>query len=63
MLGTQGYHAGGIPGALAGAVTGVLGPELLADPEAQMLLARLADKANNLRPAVGATAQLTRGKQ
>ena len=35
-----GYHAGGLPGAIAGGAAGLLGPELVASPESQMILAR-----------------------
>lgn len=35
-----GYHAGGLPGAIAGGAAGLLGPELLASPESQMIAAR-----------------------
>ena len=38
--GALGYKEGGIPGALVGAATGAVVPEMLADPTAQMMLAR-----------------------
>lgn len=36
-----GYREGGIPGAVAGGVTGVLLPEMISSPEGQMALARV----------------------
>jgi hypothetical protein len=35
-----GYHAGGLPGAIALGAAGLVGPELMASPESQMILAR-----------------------
>jgi hypothetical protein len=35
-----GYHAGGLPGAIVGGGMGILGPELMASPESQMIMAR-----------------------
>lgn len=58
-----GYKEGGLPGAVAGGVTGVLAPELIASPEGQMAAARLLGKANTLRPATGLLLQGTRGNQ
>lgn len=55
-----GYKEGGLPGAVAGGVTGVLAPELIASPEGQMIAARLANKAGGLKPAIGAALQLDR---
>jgi hypothetical protein len=56
-----GYREGGLPGAVAGGVTGVLAPELIASPEGQMAIARTLNKARGLRPAVGGALQLIRG--
>ena len=55
-----GYHEGGVPGAIAGGTVGVLGPEILASPEAQMLLARSLHGAEGLKPAVGGLLQINR---
>lgn len=55
-----GYHEGGVPGAIAGGTAGVLGPEILASPEAQMLLARSLHGAEGLKPAVGGLLQINR---
>jgi hypothetical protein len=60
--GYQGYREGGVPGAIAGGLTGVLAPELIASPEGQMTLARTLNKANGLRPLVGGALQLDRKK-
>jgi hypothetical protein len=60
--GYQGYREGGVPGAIAGGLTGVLAPELIASPEGQMVLARTLNKANGLRPLVGGALQLDRKK-
>ena len=60
--GYQGYREGGVPGAIAGGLTGVLAPELIASPEGQMTLARTLNKANGLRPLVGGALQLDRRK-
>jgi hypothetical protein len=60
--GYQGYREGGVPGAIAGGLTGVLAPELIASPEGQMALARTLNKANGLRPLVGGALQLDRKK-
>ena len=60
--GYQGYREGGVPGAIAGGLTGVLAPELIASPEGQMTLARALNKANGLRPLVGGALQLDRKK-
>ena len=60
--GYQGYREGGVPGAIAGGLTGVLAPELIASPEGQMVLARTLNKANGLRPLVGSALQLDRKK-
>ena len=57
-----GYKEGGVPGAIAGGLTGVLAPELIASPEGQVALARTLYKANGLRPIVGAGLQLDRKK-
>jgi hypothetical protein len=61
--GYQGYREGGVPGAIAGGLTGVLAPELIASPEGQMALARTLYKANGLRTLVGSALQLTRPKE
>lgn len=58
-----GYREGGLPGALIGGATGVLLPEIGASPEAQMGVARLMNKAQTIRPAVGAALQATKRKQ
>jgi len=55
-----GYREGGVPGAIAGGVTGVLAPELIASPEGQMGLARGFNKAQGLRPLVAPALQLNR---
>lgn len=55
-----GYKEGGVPGAIAGGLTGVLAPELAASPEGQMILARTLNKANSLKFAGGAAAQFDR---
>jgi hypothetical protein len=47
---------------IAGGVTGVLAPELIASPEGQMLVARSLNKAGSLKPAVGALLQGNRKK-
>jgi hypothetical protein len=60
--GYQGYREGGVPGAIAGGLTGVLAPELIASPEGQMALARTLYKMNGLRPLVGGALQLDRKK-
>jgi hypothetical protein len=60
---TVGYHEGGLPGAVAGGLTGVLAPELIASPEGQMAAARLLGKAKALRGATGLVMQGTRGNQ
>jgi hypothetical protein len=59
MGGAEGYRTGGVPGAIAGGTMGLLVPEMLADPEAQMIAARMAAKAKNLKPLVGTIAQAT----
>src|ERR1035437_400564 len=61
--GYQGYREGGVPGAIAGGLTGVLAPELIASPEGQMALARTLYKMNGLRPLVGSALQLDRNKE
>jgi hypothetical protein len=58
--GYQGYREGGVPGAVAGSLTGVLAPELIASPEGQMALARTLNKARGLTPLVGAALQFDR---
>lgn len=55
-----GYREGGLPGAVAGGLTGVLAPELIASPEGQMAIARSLRAARGLRPAVGLGLQLNR---
>jgi hypothetical protein len=64
--GAAGYHQGGIPGAVGGAMLGITGPELLADPAAQMLAARLANSgmaARSIAALGGAGLQATRKKK
>ena len=58
----EGRREGGIPGAIAGGLTGVLAPELIASPEGQMLIARSLNKAGALKPLVGAALQADRNK-
>jgi hypothetical protein len=58
----EGRREGGIPGMIAGGVTGVLAPELIASPEGQMLVARSLNKAGSLKPAVGGLLQANRKK-
>jgi hypothetical protein len=58
----EGRREGGLPGMIAGGVTGVLAPELIASPEGQMLVARSLNKAGSLKPAVGALLQGNRKK-
>ncbi len=60
-----GYHEGGAPGAVAGSLAGLIAPELLASPTAQMIMARGAHGAvpNIIIPAARAAAlQLDRPK-
>ena len=57
----EGHREAGVPGAIAGGLTGVLAPELISSPEGQMAIARTLNKARNLRPVVGGALQLTRG--
>lgn len=59
----EGYHKGGLPGAIAGGLTGVLAPELIASPEGQMIAARTMNKAGSLRPVVGSLLQADRDKK
>ena len=58
-----GYKEGGVPGAIAGGLTGVLAPELIASPEGQMAAARLMNSVRSLRPVVGAGLQADRKKE
>jgi hypothetical protein len=58
-----GYKEGGVPGAIAGGLTGVLAPELIASPEGQMIAARTLSKAGSLRPLAAAALQQDRKKE
>jgi len=58
-----GYHEAGLPGAIAGSALGVLGPEILASPEAQMRLARSLHGAEGLRPVVASGLQFNRARK
>ena len=58
-----GYHEGGLPGAIVGGATGVVAPELLASPEAQIGAARLFNRARGLRPLVAPALSLPRSNQ
>lgn len=60
--GAEGYREHGAPGAALGFLAGAAAPELIADPTAQMGVARLLNKANTLRPAVGLLSQATERK-
>lgn len=55
-----GYREGGVPGAIAGGLTGVLAPELIASPEGQMAVARILSKSKGLKPLVATGMQATR---
>lgn len=61
--GFQGYRRGGVPGAIAGGLTGLLLPELVSSPEGQMAVARTFHRAGSLRPLVGVGAQVSRPQQ
>lgn len=61
--GAAGYHEGGWPGAFIGGLGGLVVPELMASPEAQMIAARGLYATGNLRPVVGGALQLTRPKK
>lgn len=52
--GTAGYHERGIPGAIAGGLTGLVAPELIASPEGQMMAARMMHGATSLPLVRGA---------
>jgi outer membrane lipoprotein SlyB len=56
--GTAGYHERGIPGAVAGGLTGLVAPELIASPEGQMMAARMMHGATSLPLARGAILNL-----
>jgi predicted metal-binding membrane protein len=58
-----GYKEGGVPGAIAGGLTGIVAPELVASPEGQIALARTLYKMNGLTPLVGAGLQADRKKE
>ena len=58
-----GYKEGGVPGAIAGGLTGIVTPELVASPEGQIALARTLYKMNGLTPLVGAGLQADRKKE
>ena len=58
-----GYKEGGLPGAIAGGLTGIVAPELVASPEGQIALARTLYKMNGLTPLVGAGLQADRKKE
>jgi hypothetical protein len=48
---------------IAGGLTGLIAPELIASPEGQVALARMLYKSNGLRPLVGAGLQADRGNK
>ena len=50
----EGRREGGTEGMIAGGLTGLIAPELIASPEGQIALARTLYKANGLTPLVGA---------
>jgi hypothetical protein len=50
----QGAHAGGLPGAIVGGLTGLVGPELIASPEGRLAAARLFNRPEFLKPVSGA---------
>ena len=58
-----GRREGGTPGMIAGGLTGLIAPELIASPEGQVALARMLYKSNGLRPLVGAGLQADRGNK
>lgn len=58
----EGKREGGLPGMVAGGLTGVLAPEIIASPEGQMAIARSLNAVRGLKPAVGAGLQLERRK-
>ena len=59
----EGRREGGMPGMVAGGLTGVLAPELIASPEGQMALARTLGNVNGMKPAVGLLSQTNRKKE
>lgn len=59
----EGRREGGMPGMVAGGLTGVLAPELIASPEGQMALARTLGNVNGMKPAVGLLSQANRKKE
>ncbi len=61
--GIEGRREAGTPGMIAGGLTGLIAPELIASPEGQVALARTLYKANGLRPLVGAGLQADRNRE
>lgn len=59
--GLMGYREGGAKGAGIGALSGLVAGPLLSSPEGWAAIARAADAARDLRPAVGTALELTHG--
>lgn len=59
LLGADiGYNKGGVPGAIAGGLGGVIVPEILISPSTQMAFAKLLQSPTTRRLATGAGAQI-----
>jgi hypothetical protein len=61
--GMEGRREAGTPGMIAGGLTGLITPELVASPEGQMALARTLYKSGSLRPLVGAGLVANRNRE